>query len=133
MVIRAIVLISSSTRDAAKADEYSDLDVMIATEKPKGWLYGDRPERLGRMKISFVEPTLGGGKERRMLFEGSLDVDLIVFTPEQFESALREGVTSWVMNRGYEVLYDAGGYSSLLGEYISQVNCGLRRCVLTRT
>ena len=133
MVIRAIVLISSSTRDAAKADEYSDLDVLIATEKPEGWLYGDRPERLGRVKISFAEPTLGGGKERRMLFEGSLDVDLIVFTPGQFESAIREGATSWGMNRGYEVLYDAGGYSSLLGEYISQVNCGLRRCVLTRT
>ena len=106
---------------------------MIATEKLEGWLYGDRPERLGRVKISFVEPALGGGKERRMLFVGSLDVDLIVFTPGQFESAIREGVTSWVMNRGYEVLYDAGGYSSLLGEYISQVNCGLRRCVLTRT
>ena len=82
---------------------------MIATEKPKGWLYGDRPERLGRVKTSFAEPTLGGRKERRRLFEGSLDVDLIVFTPGQFESAIREGVTGWVMNRGYEVLYDAGG------------------------
>lgn len=117
--IKAIVLIGSSTRDTVKADEYSDLDVVIATEKPEGWLYGDYPEKLGNVKISFVEPTLGGGKERRMLYDGSLDVDMIVFTPEQFEKAIREGVASWVMNRGYEIMYDAEDYSALLKENIS--------------
>ena len=117
--IKAIVLIGSSTRDTVKADEYSDLDVVIATEKPEGWLYGDCPKKLGSVKISFVEPTLGGGKERRMLYDGSLDVDMIVFTPNQFEKAIREGVASWVMNRGYEILYDAEGFSTLLEEHIS--------------
>ena len=117
--IKAIVLIGSSTRDTVKADEYSDLDVVIATEKPEGWLYGDCPEKLGGVKISFVEPTLGGGKERRMLYEGSLDVDMIVFTPDQFEKAIREGVASCVMNRGYEIMYDAEEYSALLEENIS--------------
>lgn len=118
--IKAIVLIGSSTRDTVKADEYSDLDVMIATEKPEEWLYGNYPEKLGNVKISFVEPTLGGGKERRMLYDGSLDVDMIVFTPEQFEKAIREGVASWVMNRGYEIMYDAEDYSALLKENISR-------------
>lgn len=117
--IKAIVLIGSSTRDTVKADEYSDLDVVIATEKPEGWLYGDCQKKLGSVKISFVEPTLGGGKERRMLYDGSLDVDMIVFTPEQFKKAIREGVASWVMNRGYEILYDAEGFSTLLEEHIS--------------
>lgn len=117
--IKAIVLIGSSTRDTVKADEYSDLDVVIATEETEGWLYGDYPEKLGSVKISFVEPTLGGGKERRMLYDGSLDVDMIVFTPEQFEKAIREGVASWVMNRGYEIMYDAEDYSDLLKENIS--------------
>ena len=117
--IKAIVLIGSSTRDTDKADEYSDLDVVIATEKPEEWLFGDCPEKLGSVKISFVEPTLGGGKERRMLYEGSLDVDMIVFTPDQFEKAIREGVASCVMNRGYEIMYDAEEYSALLKEYIS--------------
>ncbi len=117
--IKAIVLIGSSTRDTVKADEYSDLDVVITTEKPESWLYGNYPEKLGNMKLSFVEPTLGGGKERRMLYDGSLDVDMIVFTPEQFEKAIREGVASWVMNRGYEIMYDAEDYSALLKENIS--------------
>lgn len=117
--IKAVVLIGSSTRDTVKADEYSDLDVVITTVKPEGWLYGDYPEKLGSVKISFVEPTLGGGRERRMLYDGSLDVDMIIFTPGQFEKAIREGVASWVMNRGYEIMYDAGGYSGLLEENIS--------------
>lgn len=117
--IKAIVLIGSSTRNTVKADEYSDLDVVIATEKPEEWLYGDCPEKLGSVKISFVEPTFGGGKERRMLYDGSLDVDMIVFTPDQFEKAIREGVASWVMNRGYEIMYDAEGFSVLLEENIS--------------
>ena len=56
-------MIGSSTRDTVKAGEYSDLDVVIATEKLEGWLYGDCPEKLGSVKISFVEPTLGGGRE----------------------------------------------------------------------
>lgn len=58
--IKAIVLIDSSTRDTVKADEYSDLDVVIATDHTDKWLYGDYPEKLGDVKISFVEPTLGG-------------------------------------------------------------------------
>lgn len=112
--IKAIVLIGSSTRDTVKADEYSDLDVIIATELSERWIYGDYPEKLGDVKMSFVEPTLGGGKERRVLYDGSLDVDFIIFTPSQFMKAIKEGVAGWVMNRGYEVMYDSEGYSALL-------------------
>ena len=69
--------------------EYSDLDVVIATDNTESWLYGDYPGKLGDVKISFVEPTLGGGKERRILYNGSLDVDMIIFTPLQFETAIK--------------------------------------------
>lgn len=118
--IKAIVRIGSSTRDTVKADAYSDLDVIIATENTERWLYGDYPEKLGTVKISFVEPTLGGGKERRILYDGSLDVDMILFTPSQFEAAIKEGVAGWVMNRGYVVMYDSAGYSQLLEENVSR-------------
>lgn len=118
--IKAIVRIGSSTRDTVKADVYSDLDVIIATENTERWLYGDYPEKLGTVKISFVEPTLGGGKERRILYDGSLDVDMILFTPSQFEAAIKEGVAGWVMNRGYVVMYDSAGYSQLLEENVSR-------------
>lgn len=117
--IKAIILIGSSTRDTVKADEYSDLDIIIATCNTEKWLYGDYPKQLGNVKISFVEATLGGGKERRILYEGSLDVDMIIFTPAQFETAIKDGVASWVMNRGYVVMYDSAGYSELLEKYVS--------------
>lgn len=117
--IKAVVLIGSSTRDTVMADKYSDLDVIIATNNTEKWLYGDYPEQLGDIKISFVEPTLGDGKERRVLYEGALDVDMIIFTPDQFETAIKEGVASWVMNRGYKVMYDSAGYSELLLKYVS--------------
>ena len=49
--------------------------------------------------LSFVEPTLGGGKERRVLYDGSLDVDMIIFTSAQFETAIKDGVASWQVKR----------------------------------
>ena len=44
---------------------------------------------------------------------------MIVLTPEQFEAAIKEGVAQWVMNRGYEVLYDAMDFTSLLKKHIT--------------
>ena len=117
--IKAVVLIGSSTRNTLAADEYSDLDVVIVTDNTEKWLYGDYPGQLGKMKISFTEPALGGGKERRILYDESLDVDMIIFTPAQFETAVIDGVASEVMNRGYVIMYDAGAYSELLGRHVS--------------
>lgn len=117
---QAIVSIGSTTRETSAADEYSDLDVIIVTEHTEKWLQGDYPSRLGNLKISFVEPTLGGGQERRALYEGARDVDMILFTPRQFETAIMEGVAGWVMNRGYRVLYDAMDCTKLLKQHISK-------------
>ncbi len=122
--IKAIIAIGSSTRQATKADEYSDLDLNIATEDIDSWLYGEIPEQLGNLKISFVEPTLGSGKERRVFYEDALDVDMIVYTPMQFENVIKEGVASWVCNRGYLVLYDTLDFSSMMAQYVSkEIKC----------
>lgn len=117
--IKAVIAIGSSTRSEVKADEYSDLDLIIAAEDTEKWLYGDIPEQLGEVRISFVEPTLGGGKERRVLYKNALDVDMIVFTPEQLIAAAKEGVAGWVCNRGYTVLYDSMCIGELLSEHVS--------------
>ena len=63
--IKAIVAIGSSTRKEIKADEFSDLDLFVVTNAPEKWTSGEYPKLLGNVSISFVEPTLGGGKERR--------------------------------------------------------------------
>jgi aminoglycoside 6-adenylyltransferase len=118
--IKALVIFGSSARTYSKADEYSDLDVIITTEEPDRWLYGEYPARLGNMKISFVEPTFGGAKERRVLYEGSYDADLIIFTPDKFRDAVINGSCNEVLNRGYIVMYDAMGATDILEEYIKQ-------------
>lgn len=118
--IKAVVAIGSSTRDEIKADEYSDLDLIIVTEDTEKWYSGEYPNLLGNVNISFIEPTLGGGKERRCIYDEDRDVDMIIFTQSQFEEALRAGVASWVMNRGYEVLYDAIACEKEIGTYVKK-------------
>ncbi len=117
--IKAVVAIGSSVRDYSKADEYSDIDIIIGMDDPDSILFKDDIlEQLGSIKISFVEHTLGGGLERRVFFDGALDADFIVFTPEQFVSAVTEGVANEVMNRGYLVMYDSMDITPLLDKYI---------------
>lgn len=116
--IKAIIAAGSSTRTYAKADEYSDLDIFIVTEDTDSWLYGNLPDKLGNVKISFVEPTLGGGKERRILYSGYLDVDILVFSQEQFINAVNSGEAGWIMNRGYSVMFDRIEISELLKKKI---------------
>ena len=45
--IKAVVVIGSSVRTEVKADEFSDLDLLIATENPEKWVIGEYPEKLG--------------------------------------------------------------------------------------
>ena len=117
--IKAIVAIGSSTRSDVKADEYSDLDLFIVTSDTEPWFSGEYPKRFGNVNISFIEDTLGGGKERRCIYDEDKDVDMIVLTPEQFEVAIKEGVAQWVMNRGYAVLYDSMDFTGLLDKHIT--------------
>lgn len=116
--IKAVAAIGSTTRESVKADEYSDLDLIIVTEEPQSWYSGEYPSKLGEMNISFIEPTLGGGKEYRAIYDEDKDVDMIIFTPEQFTEAVKNGVAGWVMNRGYDFLYDNTGFSELVREYV---------------
>lgn len=117
--IKAIVAIGSTTRSDVKADEYSDLDLFVVTANTEPWFSGEYPKRFGNVSISFIEDTLGGGKERRCIYDEDKDVDMLVFTPEQFGTAIKEGVAQWVMNRGYAVLYDSMDFTSLLEKYIT--------------
>ena len=116
--VRAVIAIGSSTREDVPADEYSDLDLFIVTEETEKWFSGEIPALFGKVSISFIEPTLGGGRERRSIYDDDKDVDMIILTPEQFDRALEEGVAGWVMNRGYKMLYDPDGYAERIPRYV---------------
>jgi len=107
--IKAIIIIGSQARSAEKADEFSDLDIILVTGQPEDYLYSDdKLSAAGRIRISFTEHTLGGAMERRVLLDGSLDVDIIPLRPEEFAYMLENGIANGILSRGYAVLYDDG-------------------------
>ncbi len=113
--ISAIVIIGSQARTAEKADDLSDLDLLLATDRPEDYLYSDEKlSSVGKIMISFTEPTLGGASERRILLSGSLDVDIIPLRPEDFSHMLEQHIADTIFSRGYSVLYDRGGITARL-------------------
>lgn len=117
--IKAVIAIGSSTRRTVKADQFSDLDVAIVTEHPESWFCGEYPQRIGNVSISFVEPTISGGRELRCMYDKDKDVDMLILMPEQVEASLKDGSANLIMNRGYAVLYDAQNYTELIRRYVS--------------
>lgn len=108
--ISAVIEIGSQSRKTASADEFSDLDVIIVCENYEKFLNSDeKMSQIGDMKISFVEDTFGGGKERRILFDDSLDVDFIFLNRNQMCQLLESGFFDGFFSRGYTVHYDING------------------------
>jgi aminoglycoside 6-adenylyltransferase len=133
--IRGVLLVGSQARSNRPADEWSDLDLAIITIDPDRYLSRtDWLEQLGHPWITFLEGTIVGALERRVLYEGALDVDFNFFTPEWLQRLLievaagAEGVNSdvrvqprhevavaaSVLRRGVRVLLDKDGTAAAL-------------------
>jgi aminoglycoside 6-adenylyltransferase len=109
--VRAAVVIGSRARRDVPADRWSDLDVLLFLADPRpfaddGWWVGE----FGAPVLTFLEPSLGGHVERRVLYETGEDVDLVLL-PEQ--AAGGEGPEG-VLQRGYRVLVDRIGLAARL-------------------
>ena len=105
--IRAVVIIGSRARTENPADEWSDLDVIIATREPK-WLLTETDwlQELGNPKIIFQEGTIDGARETRVLFEGGIVVDLIILSVEDFCERTQLAEAQAIMKRGARVILD---------------------------
>lgn len=86
--MRAAFVIGSRARADHPADEWSDLDIVILADDPTpyvesaGWL-----QHIGVPWLTFVERTPDGkGYERRVLFEGGLDVGFAPDPVAEFRS-----------------------------------------------
>lgn len=112
--IRAAIVIGSRARQDHPADRWSDLDIAIFTAsvdhycQASGWT-----EAFGEPWLSFLEPTPGGGgMERRVLYDGWLDVDFAFFSTKAAQQMVQNPAPSDFYNllgRGTRVLLDRDG------------------------
>jgi len=66
--VKAALVVGSQARNNCAADEYSDLDIIMFVDDPEyfiasdDWLY-----EIGTYHVSFIEPTVDGAKEKRIV------------------------------------------------------------------
>jgi len=118
-VIRMAFVVGSRARVDHPADEWSDLDIALVVTDSKHYLsVVSWIESIGNPWLTFVEAAAGGPlMERRVLFEGGLDVDFLLIPLDVFQQAVEMGVTPDTANlfgRGVRVLLDKDGLSAQL-------------------
>ncbi len=112
--IRAAVVVGSRARKDHPADEWADMDLVLFVDDPSrytqdaGWV-----SELGEPWITFVEPTaVGESLERRVLFDGGLDVDVALFPAALLERMAAEEMPAAFadpLRRGNRILIDHAG------------------------
>jgi aminoglycoside 6-adenylyltransferase len=109
--VRAAVVIGSRARSDHPADRWSDLDVLLFVREPQryvdsaDWVLG-----FGSVWFTFTERTPDGGAwERRVLYEGGLDVDFALNPVQWLEHSAANGPSpemADVIRRGVRPLVD---------------------------
>ena len=113
--IRTVLILGSRARTVDHpADEWSDLDLTLFVTDPErflstsGWV-----EEIGNPWLTFLESTADGkGMERRVLFEGGLDVDFALFPVASIRKMVETGIppdAADTLRHGMEVLMDKDG------------------------
>jgi aminoglycoside 6-adenylyltransferase len=107
--IRLAFVLGSRARTDHPADEWSDLDLVLVARDVRPYLERvDWIDNMGKPWLTFLE-TNNGTVERRVLFDGGLDVDFAMITLEMLHSMLQQGVdagTADIFRRGVRVLLD---------------------------
>jgi len=125
--LRAAVVVGSRARVDQPADEWADLDVIVVTTGPERYLStASWVESIGNPLLTFVEPTATGDEmERRVLFEGMLDVDFSIIPEERARQLLNERLPPQVVaqisdtfSRGVRVLLDKDGLGAQLLRFV---------------
>ncbi|GEL78455.1 aminoglycoside 6-adenylyltransferase [Tenuibacillus multivorans] len=106
--IRAAVIVGSRARKDKPADQWSDLDLVIFTKNPELLIFNEKwIYEIGKPYISFLENSaVGGGTERRVLFEEGLDVDFNVFSTSIILEMEKQREAIGVFSKGVKVLID---------------------------
>lgn len=118
--IRALVLIGSRARTNDPADEWSDLDVLVIAQDISVYVQTtDWIRAFGKPLLTFTETAFDGSVERRVLYEGFMDVDFALSDPDGFRRELKLDAVRAIFRRGYRVLLDKDEWQALI-----QQQCG---------
>lgn len=106
--IQAAIIIGSRARTDVPADDWSDLDLILLTDKPDPYINSENwLNQIHPYSITFLEKTaIGNGIERRVLFSPHYDVDFIILTPEHFSKMLQVKEVQQVFKKGCKILFD---------------------------
>jgi len=109
--VRGAVVIGSRGREDIQADEWSDLDIVIFTEDADYFISNERwLDEIGEYWLTFLEDTpIGDTKERRVLFQGALDVDFAALPSGNFDEVKEDHEIRSTFSKGYKVLIDKDG------------------------
>lgn len=116
--IGGMIVVGSQARSDHAADEWSDLDLVIIAADPQP--YAASSEWLapfGDVWFTFVEPAPGGLVERRVLFAGARDVDVILAGRDQVAQMAAEGIPpdlAGLFQRSARVILDKDGLAQRL-------------------
>ncbi len=104
--IQAVVIIGSQARTDRPADKYSDLDMLLVVSDAEKYIGStDWLSEIGDVKVTFMSKTVTGTPERRTLFDGGLDVDIVILSDDDMRMALQMGDVS-ILRRGYKIIVD---------------------------
>ncbi|MEI6309748.1 MAG: aminoglycoside 6-adenylyltransferase [bacterium] len=107
--IHLAFVLGSRARTDHPADEWSDLDLVTITKDARPYLErADWVDNIGKAWLTFIE-TNDGSMERRVLFDGGLDVDFAFIPLETFQTMLINKVDlaiADIFRRGVRVLLD---------------------------
>ena len=101
----AAFIFGSQARESRPSDEYSDVDILMFVDDPDFFLSSDQwLHDIGDYHVFFAEDSLDGGKERRVLFDGALDVDFLLLPRTKTDDLTGEVLA--ILQRGYRILID---------------------------
>jgi aminoglycoside 6-adenylyltransferase len=113
--VAALVLVGSRARSDVPADRHSDLDLILLLNDPAP--YTDDAtwvSELAEPVVTFLEATLDGHWERRVLFEAGEDVDFVLVPASVLDRIEASEDTAALLARGYRVLVDRVGIEERL-------------------